>query len=59
MNDEQLFDMTFNRAKELAQKGGELSTDYGKIPFLRDSNISGKPQRAMSFNKYNLSGRKS
>lgn len=59
MNDEQLFDRTFNRAKELTQKGGELSTDYGKIPFLRNPNVSGRPQRALSLHKHNLSGGKS
>ena len=35
MNNEQLYDMKLIKPKHLAPKAGQISHDYGQIPFLR------------------------
>mmetsp|Transcript_16344 Transcript_16344/g.25270 ORF Transcript_16344/g.25270 Transcript_16344/m.25270 type:complete len:97 (+) Transcript_16344:471-761(+) len=36
LNNDQFFSTFYKRPKDMARKGGELSIDYGKIPFLRE-----------------------
>jgi hypothetical protein len=42
MNDDQLFQAGYRRPKNFDKKAGELSVDYGQIPFLREPAKKGR-----------------
>ena len=53
LNNVQMYQTVYIKPKDLSQKGGELSVDYGKIPFLREK-VKGR-KKAKSLVRRHLS----